>query len=98
MRYRNMKSGIEREFPKGIKFDESMWKPVQRFRAGGRATVQITEIHPEDVKPDMEKSIMGEDKAPEKKSRRKSSLKKAVDAARRKEAKAQEAEIVEESA
>lgn len=97
MRYRNMKTGDERDFPKGIKFDESMWKPIRPVHVGGRATMTITEIHPEDVKPDMQKTIMGEDKAPEKKSRRKASIVKAVNAARRKEKRAQEAEIVEES-
>lgn len=93
MRYRNMKTGDERDFIQGMKFDD-LWKPVQTLRTGGRSTVTITEIHPEDVKADLPKTIMGEDKAPEKPSRRKSTLKKAVDAARRKEAKAQPAEIV----
>ena len=93
MRYRNMKTGDERDFIEGMKIDP-LWKPVQTIRTGGRSTVQITEIHPEDVKADMPKTIMGDDKTPEKKSRRKAPIVKAVNAARRKEARAQEAEIV----
>jgi hypothetical protein len=95
MRYRNMKTGDERDFIQGMIIDD-LWKPVQTLHTGGRSTVTITEIHPEDVKADLPKTIMGDDKAPEQKTRRKSSLKKAVDAARRKEKaeKATEAEIV----
>lgn len=92
MRYRNMKTGEERDFIQGMKFDD-LWKPVRTLHTGGRSTVTITEIHPEDLKDDMSKTIMGEDKAPEKPSRRKASIVKAVSAARRKEARAQKAEI-----
>lgn len=93
MRYRNMKTGDERDFIEGMKIDP-LWKPVRTILFGGRSTLHITEIHPEDVKADLPKTIMGEDKAPEKKSRKKTTIQKAVDAARRKEARAQEAEIV----
>lgn len=93
MRYRNMKTGEERDFIQGMIIDD-LWKPIQTLRTGGRSTVTITEIHPEDVKADLPKTIMGEDKAPEKKSRRKAEIVKAVGAARRKEARAKKAEIV----
>jgi hypothetical protein len=96
MRYRNMKTGDERDFIQGMKIDP-LWKPIQTFHTGGRSTVTITEIHPDDIKADLPKTIMGEDKAPEKKSRRKASIVKAVQAAKRKEARekaATEAEIV----
>lgn len=98
MRYRNMKTGDERDFVQGMKFDD-LWKPVHKLHTGGRSTVTVTEIHPEDMQADMNKTIMGEDKAPEKKSRRKASIVKSVEAAKRKEAaelkakKAKEAEI-----
>lgn len=94
MRYRNMKTGEERDFIQGMKIDD-LWKPIQRLRTGGRSTVLITEIHPEDVKADLPKTIMGEDKAPEKKSRRKSNIKKAVDSARRKEARSKAAKATD---
>ena len=98
MRYRNMKTGEERDFVQGMKFDD-LWKPVRTLHTGGRSTVTITEIHPEDVKDDSVKTIMGEDKAPEKPSRKKAPIVKAVQAAKRKEARekaaaAKEGEIV----
>lgn len=86
MRYRNMKTGEERDFIEGMKIND-LWKPVQTLHTGGRSTVKITEIHPEDLKPDMSKTILGEDKSPEKPSRRKSAMAKAVGAANRKLAK-----------
>lgn len=98
MKYRNMKTGEERDFIQGMKIDD-LWKPVLRFHTGGRSTVTVTEIHPEDFKADQTQTVMGEEKAPEKKSRRKASIVKAVEAAKRKEArekaaKATSAEIV----
>ena len=96
MRYRNMKTGDVREFVQGMIFDD-LWKPIQTFHTGGRSTVAITEIHPEDMKADLEKTVLGEDKAPEKKSRSKSAMAKAVAKANKKLAAAKEAEIVEES-
>lgn len=93
MRYRNMKTGDERDFIQGMKIDP-LWKPVHVMRSSGRSTVTVTEIHPEDMKEDMKKTVTGLDKVPEKKSRRKAPIVKAVNAARRKEARAQEAEIV----
>lgn len=97
MKYRNMKSGEVREFPQGIKFDASMWKPIQVLRSTGRSTLMVAEIHPEDMKPDNNKTIMGEDKTAEKKSRKKSSMAKAIEKRNKQLAAAQEAEIVEES-
>lgn len=86
MRYRNMKTGDEREFIQGTKFS-SLWKPIQVLKTGNRSTTIVTEIHPEDLAPDMAKTIMGEDKLPEIPSRRKSSMAKAVTAANKKLAK-----------
>lgn len=100
MRYRNMKTGDERDFVQGMKFDD-LWKPVRKMHSEGRSTVTITEIHPEDIKKDMDKTIMGDDKAPEQKSRKKSAMAKAVSKANKKLAAklaaTQEAEVVEES-
>jgi len=83
MRYRNMKTGDERDFIEGMKIN-SLWKPVRTLHTGGRSTVTITEIHPEDLKEDMAKTIMGDDKLPEAPSKRKSELAKAVGKANKK--------------
>lgn len=100
MRYRNMKTGEERDFIQGMKIN-SLWKPVQVLHTAGRSTVTVTEIHPEDMKEDMKKTVTGLDKVPEMPSRKKSSMAKAVSKANKKLAAklaaANEAEIVEES-
>lgn len=52
MRYRNMKTGQERDFVPGMKIN-SLWKPIQnisRFARDKKATVSLVEVHPEDIR------------------------------------------------
>ena len=88
-----MKTTEERDFIPGMKIN-SLWKPVQTLRTGGRSTVTITEIHPEDLKPDMPKTVMGEEKSAEVASTKKSELAKAVEKANKKLAKQREEESI----
>ncbi len=89
MKYRNMKTGQEREFIQGMKFDSYLWKPIQRIRTGSRATVTVTEVHPEDFKSH-DKTIMGEEKPAEIESKQPAPIVKAVQKARAKEASKEE--------
>lgn len=89
MRYRNMKTGEERDFINGMKID-SLWKPVQVIRAR-RATITVTEVHPEDFKTN-DKTIMGDEKPVEIESGEEAPIVKAVNEARAKE-KAEEESI-----
>lgn len=78
-----MKTGEERDFIEGMKID-SLWKPIRVIRTR-RATVTVTEVHPEDFKSN-DKTIMGDEKPVEVQSGEQAPIVKAVNEALAKEA------------
>lgn len=95
MKYRNMKTGQERDFVQGMKIDP-LWRPVNVF-SQGPATVSIVEVHPEDIDRIDKKA---EEISNPESSMTKSVTAKNVELAKKKAAReknATEAEIVEES-
>ena len=95
MRYRNMKTGEERDFVQGMKIN-NLWQPIRTMKSG-KGTMSVTEIHPEDIKRIDDKKADADESSTKTKSSMPRAVKKRNAEIKKKLAAAKEAETVEES-